>query len=128
MGRNILQAIYVSMALLSLIVCITFTFANFHVDRVVNDIFVSIAHGTSINDFNKVIIGLISDAKFRVIDTRIASVVALSSLLMSYLFLQAYLFSRRGISFKRFFKLQYWTVFLPTFSYRTYSRKKDEEN
>lgn len=127
MKTSALQALYVLMALFFLIVCITFTFANYHVDRVINDIFVSIANGASINEFNKIIVGLISKAKFRIIDTQFASVIALSSLLLSYLSLQAYLFSKRGIPFRRFFQMRYWTIFMPTFSYRLYSRKKDEQ-
>lgn len=127
MGRSILQATYVSLALIMLVVCLTFTFANYHVDRVINDVFVSIANGTSINEFNRIILGLISNAKFRIIDTKLASLISVSSLVLSYLFLQAYLFSKRGVPFTKFFKLRYWTVFMPTFGYRTYSRKKDEE-
>lgn len=126
MGRNILQAVYISLALLLFIVALTFTFANTHVDRVINDIFVSIANGASINDFNRVILGLLSNAKFRIIDTNLAGVVSVISLVLSYLFLQAYLFTKRGIPFRKILRVSYWTTFIPTLGYRTYYRKDDD--
>lgn len=127
MSRTILQAFYVSMALFFLIICLVFTFANFHIDRVINDIFISIANGTSINEFNKLIVGLFSNAKFRIIDTNLAALVAIPSLFLSYLFLQAYLFTKRGIPFRRILKLRYWTVFIPSLSYKYHSRTPSNE-
>lgn len=127
MNRTLLQAFYIAMALLFFIICIVFTFANLHIDRVINDVFVSIANGTSINEFNRLIVALVSSAKFRIIDTNLAALVAIPSLFTSYIFLQAYLFTKRGIPFRRILKLKYWTVFIPSMSYRYYSRKKNDE-
>ena len=125
MIKKLLQLCYAIASLALLITCIVFTFANFQVDRIINDIFISIANGASINEFNRIIVGLMSNAKFRVIETNLASVISITSLLLSYLFLQAYLFSKRGIPFNKFFSLKYWTVFVPTLIYKPIIGKKN---
>lgn len=128
MGRSLLQAFYVFLSATFFIACLLFTFANAHVDRVINDIFIAIANGTSINEFSRVILGLSANGKFRIIETDFAAIIAVSSLVLSYIFLQAYLFSKRGISIREAFTKKYWTTFIPSMSYRKYIRKQKDED
>lgn len=128
MARSLLQALYVSLSAIFLIACLLFTFANAHVDRVINDIFVAVANGTSLNEFSRIIVGLAANGKFRIIETDLAAIFSVSSLVLSYVFLQLYLFSKRGIPLKDVFTLKYWTTFIPSMSYRKYVRKKNDQS
>lgn len=111
------EAFFLVLGTLGILSAVAFAAANLFVPTMINDIHIAIANGTSINEFSKLILGLVANGKLRFIETEIAMACALVSLIVAYVGVQGFLLSRRGLSLKHLFTKRYWSFFNWSFKY-----------